>query len=118
MYVSIKKGLGVHLATEKNFPYYLTKYFGHQVADWLITNRQKVMMMKKDYLRQAYRVGVENAQFPGPFSYKQYFLNILDKRFRGDAVIVYAVSCMWAIRITVVNSKTLQQYRVRHTTGL
>ena len=118
MYVSIKKGLGAHLATEKNFPYYSTKYFRHQVADRLITNRQKVMMMKKDYLRQAYGVRVEDAQFPGSFSYKQYCQNVLDNKFWGDALILYAVSYLWAIKITVVNSKILQQYRVRHTTGL
>ena len=62
MYANIKKGLGVHLATEKNFPYYLTRYFRCQVADWLVTNGQKVMMTIKDYLRQAYGVSVEEAQ--------------------------------------------------------
>ena len=35
MYVSIKKGLGVRLATEKNFPYYSTKYFRHQMPSFL-----------------------------------------------------------------------------------
>ena len=76
------------------------------------------MLTKKDYLRQAYGVRDENAQFPGPFTYKQYCKNELDKRFWGDALILYAVSCMWAVKITVVNSKTLQQYKVRHTAGL
>ena len=52
------------------------------------------------------------------FTYKQYCENMLDKRFWGDALILYAVFCMWAVKITVVNSKTLQQYKVRHTAGL
>ena len=118
MYASIKKGLGVHLAMKRKFPYYPMRYFRFQVADWFVTNRQKVMLVKGDYIRQAFGIRDEDAQFPGPFTYKQYCKNVLDKRFWGDALILYAVSCMWAVKITVVNSKTLQQYKVRHTAGL
>ena len=118
MYASIKKGLGVHLATERQFPYFLMRYFRCQVANWLVANRQKVMLVKGDYIRQAYGIRDEDAQFPGPFPYREYCRNVLDKRFWGDALILYAVSCMWAVKITVMNSRTLQQYRVRHTAGL
>ena len=118
MYASIKKGLGVCLATEKQFPYYPTRYFRHQVASWLVANRQKVMLVKGDYIRQAYGIRDEDMQFPGPFSYREYCRNVLDKRFWGDALILCTVSCMWAVKITVVNSKTLQQYKVRHTASL
>ena len=83
-----------------------------------MSNQQKVMLTKKDYLRQAYGVRVEEAQFPGPFSYKQYCRNVLDKKFWGDALILYAISCMWVLKITIVNSRTLQQYKVRHAAGL
>ena len=118
MYASIKKGLGVQLATEKGFPYFPTCYFRRQVANWLVNNRQRVMLHKESYLRQNYGLPDEDAQFPMPFSYKQYCKNILDCRFWGDAVILYAVLCMWAVKVTVVNSQTLQQYKVRHTAGL
>ena len=118
MYASIKKGLGVCLATEKQFPYFPTRYFRCQVANWLVANRQKVMLVKGDYIRQVYGIRDEDVQFPRPFSYREYCRNVLDKRFWGDALILYAVSCMWAVKITVVNSRTLQQYRVRHTAGL
>ena len=118
LYASVKKGLGVCLATERDFPYYPMRYFHRQVADWLMSNRQKVMLTKRDYLRQAHGVRVEEAQFPGPFSYKQYCRNVLDKKFWGDALILYAISCMWALKITIVNSRTLQQYKVRHSAGL
>ena len=118
MYASIKTGLGVHLAMERKFPYYPTRYFRCQVANWLVTNKQKVMLVKGDYIRQAYGIRDEDAQFPGPFTYNQYCKNVLDKRFWGDALILYAVSCMWPVKITVVNSKTLQQYKVRHMASL
>ena len=32
----------------------------------------------------------------------------------GGVVTLYVVSCMWALKITVINSKALQQYRVQH----
>ena len=118
MYVSIKKGLGVHLATERQFPYFPMRYFCQQVADWLVTNRQKIMLVKGDYIRETYGIRDDDAQFPGPFTYKEYCRNVLDKRFWGDTLILYAVPCMWAVKISIVNSKTLQQYRVRHTAGL
>ena len=118
MYASIKKGLGVCLATERQFPYFLTRYFRRQVANCLVANRQKVMLVKGDYIRQVYGIRDEDVQFPGPFSYWEYCRNVLDKRFWGDALILYAVFCMWAVKITVVNSRTVQQYRVRHTAGL
>ena len=28
--------------------------------------------------------------------------------------VLFAVSCMWRARITVLNTKTLQEYRIRH----
>ena len=118
MYASIKKGLGVHLATERQFPYFPTRYFRRQVADWLVTNRQRIMLVKGDYIRETYGIRDDDAQFRGPFTYKEYCRNVLDKRFWGDALILYAISCMWAVKISVVNSKTLQQYKVRHTAGL
>ena len=106
------------LATEKEFPYYPNRYFHHQVADWMVRNRQRVMMAKGPYLRQAYGIADPNATFPGPYSYREYCCNVLDHRFWGDAVVLYAVSCTWALKITVVDSKTLQQYRVRHSAPL
>ena len=108
MYASIKKGLGVCLATEKQFPYFPTRYFHWQVADWLVTNRQKIMLVKGDYIRETYGICDDDTQFPGPFSYKEYCRNVLNKRFWGDALILYTISCVWAVKISVVNSKTLQ----------
>ena len=108
----------MHLATEKEFPYYPNRYFHRQVADWMVRNRQRVMMAKGPYLRQAYGIADPNASYPSPFSYREYCCNMLDRSFWGDAVVLYAMSCMWALKITVVDSKTLQQYRVRHSVPL
>ena len=67
MYVSIKKGLGVQMPTEQGFPYYPTRYFRQQVANWLVNNRQRVMLHKEKYMRQNYGLPDEDAQFPNAF---------------------------------------------------
>ena len=118
LYASVKKGLGVRLTTEKEFPYYPNHYFHHQVANWLVENRQKVTLTQKVYFQQMYGIQDPNATFPGPYSYKEYCHNIPDRRFWGDALILYAISCLWALKITILNSKTLEEYRVQHTAPL
>ena len=118
LYTSMKKGLGVHLATEQEFPYYPNRYFCCQVANWLVENRQKVMLTQKAYLQQPYGIQDPNATFPGPYSYKEYCRHVQDRRFWGDALVLYAISSMWALKITVVNSKTLEEYQVRHIAPL
>ena len=79
--------MGVCLATEQGFPYYPNRYFHHQVANWLVENRQKVMLTQKAYLQQAYGIRDPNATFPGPYSYKEYCHHVLNKRFWGYALV-------------------------------
>ena len=113
LYASVKKGLGVHLANDKEFPYYSNRYFRWQVANWLVKNR------KSDADQESLPTAEDpNATFLGPFSYKEYCRHVLDRRFWGDALILYAISCMWASKITVINSKTLEEYRVQHNAPL
>ena len=118
LYTSVKKGLGVRLATEKEFSYYPHRYFHRQVANWLVENRQKVMLTQKAYLQEAYGIKDPNATFPGAYSFKEYCHHVLGRRFWGDALVLYAISSMWALKITVVNSKTLEEYQVQHTAPL
>ena len=63
LYASVKKGLGVCLAKDKKFPYYPTHYFYCQAANWLVENRQKVMLTKKTYLQQTYGIKDPNTTF-------------------------------------------------------
>ena len=39
---------------------------------------------------------------------------LLKRDFWGDEVVLYSVSCMWSMKITVLNMKTLQEYRIHH----
>ena len=110
--------MGVRLATEQGFSYYPNHYFHCQVANGLVENRQKVMLTQKAYLQQAYGIQDPNATFPGPYSYKEYCHHVLDKRLWGDALVLYAISNMWALKITIINSKSFEEYQVRHTAPL
>ena len=29
-------------------------------------------------------------------------------------MVLYTVTCMWSMKITVLNTKTMQEYRIRH----
>ena len=53
--------------------------------------------------------------YGGPLSYKSYCWAVLNKKFWGDEIVLYAVSCMWDLRITIFNSQTGQEYCVRHS---
>ena len=118
LYASVKRGMGVRVANNKDFPYYPTRYMRRQVPNWLVCNRQRVILHKGPYLRETYGLPDPDTRFPQPFSYKQYCRNVLDRHFWGDAIILYAISCLWSLKITVVNSQMLQQYRVRHSAPL
>ena len=49
-----------------------------------------------------------------PLSFKQYLKCLLKRSFWGDEIMLYVVSCMWRLKITILNTKTLQEYRVHH----
>ena len=65
-----------------------------------------------------YGLEEEDGQFKGPLSYKQYLWHILQCHFWGDKIILYAISCMWNLWITVLNSRTLEEYRIWHSFSL
>ena len=49
-----------------------------------------------------------------PLSYKQFLKLLLQRDFWGDEVVLYAISYMWHMKITVLNTRTLQEYRICH----
>ena len=77
---------------------------------WMIKHCQLVMANKGVALMANYGLEEEDGQFKGPLSYKQYLWHVLQHRFWGDEIILYAISCMWNLRITVLNSRTLEEY--------
>ena len=125
MFAAIKKSLQVHHSGDsgdedrgQKLLYYPNRYFRHQVVNWMVENKQKVLKYMGSALRASYGVPDLNASHGGPFSYKTYLTKMLDKQFGGDEIVLWSVSMMWDLKITVVNSKTLQEYRFRHDVAL
>ena len=62
---------------------FMTMADDSEVTDWLVRNHQKVMLVKGDYLHQTHGVPNLDAQFPGPYSYKEYCWLVLNCQFWG-----------------------------------
>ena len=63
---------------------------------------------------ESYGVADPTASYGGPFSYREYLNKLLKREFWGDEIVLWAVLMMWGLKIMVLNSKTLQEYRVQH----
>ena len=107
--------MNVHHGNIKDAPYYLTRYFRSQVVAWMIKHRQMIMANKGVTLMANYDLDEETDQYKGPLSYKQYLRHVLQHQFWGDEVILYMISCMWNLRITILNSRMLEEYRIQHS---
>ena len=59
-----------------------------------------------------------NCLAQGPFSYKTYLTKMLKRQLWGNEIVLWSVSMMWNLKITVVNSKTLQECRFHHDVAL
>ena len=80
----------------------------------MVENRQKIFVYMDSALRAAYGVADPTVSHGGPFSFKEYLHRLLRRDFWVDKIVLWAVSMMWGLKIMVSNSKTLQEYRVRH----
>ena len=85
-----------------------------RLVNWMVENRQKVFVYMDSALRAAYGVTDLTASHGGPFSYREYLHKLLKREFWGEEIVLSAVSMMWGLKIMVLNSKTLQEYRVPH----
>ena len=112
MFSAIKKALGVRHKDAQDDPFYLTHYFRRQVVVWLVHNCQRVWYNKHVALEANYSQDEETPSYKGPLTYKSYCRHLLDMRFWGDEVVLYVVSAMWNLQVTVFNSKTDEEYRV------
>ena len=80
----------------------------------MVQNCQRVWYNKHAALESNYGLDEETPTFRGPLTYKSYCRHLLDKEVWGDEVVLYTVSVMWNLCIIVFNSKTDEEYQVRH----
>ena len=89
------------------------------VVNFMVHHRQLIYKNKYLALMSQYGVEVEERAdqdrgWTPPLSYKQYLCLLLQRDFWGDEVVLYTISCMWSVKITILNTKTLQEYRIHH----
>ena len=49
-----------------------------------------------------------------PTSWHAYLTSMLRPETWGDIVVLYAISHMWSVAITLINGPALLEYRIRH----
>ena len=91
------------------------RYFYQQVVAWIVKHHQLAYRNKYLALMANYGLAEEIPQFKGPLSFKDYLYHVLHHDFWGDEIILYVISCMWHLQITVVNSRTLEEYHICHS---
>ena len=119
LFSAIKKSMSLRTATSQEATYFPNRYFRRMVVNFLVNHWQLVIKNKYMSLMSQYGVQVEGAadqdrEWVPPLPYRQYLHLLLWRDFWGDEVVLYAVSCMWKVKITVLNMKTLQEYRIHH----
>ena len=49
-----------------------------------------------------------------PFSIRSYFKHMVRDKTWGDIVCLFLIASMWSLRVTVLNSSSLGEMRIRH----
>ena len=78
-------------------------------------NRSKMWKHKSASLKSLY--GVEEGDNT-PLSYRQYLIKMLNRSTWGEDVVLHALSCLFRMKITVVNAVRLDEARYQHTLPL
>ena len=118
LFRALKRSLMVcnNTSAGRDAPYFPNHYFQRQVINYMINHRCLIYHNKYEALMSLY--GVEemdpSRDWNLPLSFKQYLRCLLKRSFWGDEIVLYVVSCMWKPKITVLNTKTLQEYRIHH----
>lgn len=102
----------MHTATAPDTTYFLNRYFRRMVVNYMVNHWQLVYQNK--FLALMSHYGVEERADPTrdwnpPLSFKQYLRLLLHKDFWGNEVVLYTISCMGSLKITVLNMRTLQE---------
>ena len=79
------------------------------VKYWQLVHQNKFITLMSNYGLEE-----ETEQYKGPLSSKDYLRHMLEREFWGDEVVLYAISCMCGLKISMLNSRTLQEYCIHH----
>ena len=117
LFSALKKSMAVWTANNTDHTYFPNRYFRRMVVNYMVNHRQ-LIYNKFSTLMALYSVEEEvldlQRGWTPPLSFKEYLRQLLYHDFWGDDVVLYVVSCMWNMKVTVLNTKTLQEYRIQH----
>ena len=76
-------------------------------------------MIKHKLISLQSKYGIEDGDLvPNPISYREYLRMMLRRTTWGEDVVLYSLASLFDLRITVVNSSALEEYRYRHNLPL
>ena len=118
LYVSCGKGvLESEDRRDHSSPYFPCRYLRRLVVAWMCHNRYMIWKLKRVSLESKY--GVEGGDVCAhPISFKDYLRKLLTRSMWGDDVVLYSLSCIYDLKITVLNAHTMDEYRYRHNQPL
>ena len=111
LYAAIKNSLSVCTVTSRDTTYFPNHYFRRMVVHWMVNHWQLIYNNKFLALMSLYDIEEwvdPNRIWNPPLSFKQYLCLLLWRDFWGDEVVLHAISCMWSMKITMLNTRTLQ----------
>ena len=95
----------------KDLVYFPNRYLRCQVVMYLVQQRAYFLATHKLYLLGQY---TGTGGDPGPFSYKSYLMHLLDHDSWGDHIVLYAISKLWEMWVTILHSSNLRETRICH----
>ena len=114
MFHAVRGCMKLRTGGDHSAAYFPCRYLRRLIVAWMCHNRCMVWNHKKVSLMSKY--GVEDGDVvPNPISFKDYLRKLLKRGFWGEDVVLYALSVIYDLRITVLNAHTLDEYRYRHS---
>ena len=117
MFHTFKGCLQVRHSGSKDAVYFPCRYLRRMIVAWMAHNRCYVIKRKLISLQSKY--GIEDGHLVhNPISYREYLKMMLKRTTWGEDLVLYSLASLFDLRITVVNSSTLEEYRYRHNLPL
>ena len=112
-WASIRRGLNCKEEFRNN-------HLRYQTMEFVARNHGFCFTVLKSIIAQEYgnEEAVADPDEPGPFSFVEYLLYMLEPTSWGDHGMILIVSMMWQLPITVLNAEGLEQLKFRHNRDL
>ena len=111
MFHAFKGAIRVRKLSDPEALYFPCRYLQHQMVVFMAHNRTKIWKHKEASLQGLYGVEAEGEEI---LSYRQYLIKLLNKSTWGEDVCLHVLSCLFWLKITVVNANRLDEACYHH----